>query len=187
MVNAASETIKRSLLRMVGSLQTEFRLAGHGAGTERAADSGAGEGTQPQCTGVPENHALPASDAGASADGAESPEDLNRIVRCLAGRLHARLPQGCGIEVADLIQAGNVGLLKASQSFEASHGAPLVGYAKFRIRGEMLDMVRRSAGRERPAALLPKRDHAPASLPEAPAARVLEHAATPFPELGGDR
>ncbi len=165
MVNAASETIKRSLLRMVGSLQTEFRLAGHGAETERAADSGAGEGTQPQCTGLPENHALPASDAGASADGAESPEDLNRIVRCLAGRLHARLPQGCGIEVADLIQAGNVGLLKASQSFEASHGAPLVGYAKFRIRGEMLDLVRRSAGRERPAAGPPKTD-SPGADPE---------------------
>ena len=66
-----------------------------------------------------------------------SPEvftDLNRVVRILAGRLHARLPQDCGIEVADLVQAGNVGLLQAARSFEPDRGAPLAGYAKFRIR-----------------------------------------------------
>jgi len=80
--------------------------------------------------------------------------DLIRMVRGLAGRLHARLPQGCGIDVADLIQAGNVGFLKAAQSFEPGRGAPLSLYAKFRIRGEMLDMVRRSAGRERTGSFL---------------------------------
>jgi len=77
--------------------------------------------------------------------------DMNRVVHCLAGRLHARLPQGCGIEVSDLIQAGNIGLLQATRSFEPGR-APLAGYAKFRIRGEMLDMVRRSMGRGRFAA-----------------------------------
>ena len=71
--------------------------------------------------------------------------DMSRVVRILAGRLHARLPHDCGIEVADLIQAGNVGLLQAARSFEPSRGAPLAGYAKFRIRGEMLEVVRRSA------------------------------------------
>ncbi len=76
-------------------------------------------------------------------------EEMNRLVRGLAGRLHARLPQGCGIEISDLVQAGNVGLLKAARTFAADVGTPLAGYAKFRIRGEMLDMVRRNAGRER--------------------------------------
>ena len=71
--------------------------------------------------------------------------DMSRVVRILAGRLHARLPHDCGIEVADLIQAGNVGLLQAARSYEPSRGAPLEGYAKFRIRGEMLEVVRRSA------------------------------------------
>jgi RNA polymerase sigma factor for flagellar operon FliA len=75
--------------------------------------------------------------------------DMNRVVRGLASRLHARLPHGCGIEISDLIQAGNVGLLQAARSFEPGRGAPLAGYAKFRIRGEMLDMVRRNAGRGR--------------------------------------
>lgn len=79
----------------------------------------------------------------------ESSADMGRMVRGLAGRLHARLPRGCGIEIADLIQAGNVGLLKAAGSFEEGYGAPLACYAKFRIRGEMLDMVRRSAEREK--------------------------------------
>ncbi len=79
----------------------------------------------------------------------ESSDDMRRMVRGLAGRLHARLPRGCGIEIADLIQAGNVGLLKAAGRFEEGFGAPLACYAKFRIRGEMLDMVRRNAEREK--------------------------------------
>jgi len=82
-------------------------------------------------------------------------DEMNRMVRALAGRLHARLPQGCGIEIADLVQAGNVGLLKAARAFEPEFGAPLAGYAKFRIRGEMLDLVRRHAGRDRVPTTLP--------------------------------
>jgi RNA polymerase sigma factor for flagellar operon FliA len=49
--------------------------------------------------------------------------------------------------MSDLIQAGNLGLMQARQSFNASSGVPLAGYAKFRIRGEMLDTVKRYAGR----------------------------------------
>ncbi|MGD1070107.1 MAG: sigma-70 family RNA polymerase sigma factor [Bryobacteraceae bacterium] len=97
--------------------------------------------------------------------------EIDKVVRCLAGRLHARLPHGCGIEKSDLIQAGNVGWLQAAQSFEAGRGAPLAGYAKFRIRGEMLDMVRRSAGRGRWQAPAPTSEHVPgweAQLPASP-------------------
>ena len=72
----------------------------------------------------------------------------NALVRGLAGRLHARLPQGCGIEISDLIQAGNMGLLKCAQSFNLLRGANFTGYAKFRIRGEMLDLVRRNSERD---------------------------------------
>jgi len=74
--------------------------------------------------------------------------ELNCVVRALAGRLRARLPQACGIEMADLVQAGNLGLLQAARSFVPERGAPLAGYARHRIRGEMLDMVRRNMGRE---------------------------------------
>lgn len=72
-------------------------------------------------------------------------EDLRRLVRALAGRVHARLPRGCGIEISDLVQAGNIGLLQATRTFSPASGTPLAGYAKFRIRGEMLDTVRRNA------------------------------------------
>ncbi len=70
---------------------------------------------------------------------------MNRLVRMLAGRVLAGLPRDSGIEMSDLIQAGNVGLLQAARTFSPQNGAPLAGYAKFRIRGEMLDAVRRNS------------------------------------------
>jgi RNA polymerase sigma factor for flagellar operon FliA len=72
--------------------------------------------------------------------------DMDRLVRAVAGRVLARLPRGSGLEMADLIQAGNIGLLQAKRTFNPESGVSLAGYAKFRIRGEMLDTVRRCAG-----------------------------------------
>lgn len=95
-------------------------------------------GGQPSAAGPP---------AAFGAQAAETPFNLNRLVNAIAGRLYSRLPRGCGIEIADLIQAGNVGLLKAERSYEPNSGIPLAGYAKFRIRGEMLDTIRRHASR----------------------------------------
>jgi len=77
---------------------------------------------------------------------AEPAVDMNRLVRILAGRVLAGLPRDSGIEMSDLIQAGNLGLLQAARTFSPQNGAPLAGYAKFRIRGEMLDAVRRNSG-----------------------------------------
>lgn len=76
-----------------------------------------------------------------------SPADLDRMVRALAGRVLASVPRHAGIEMADLIQAGNIGLLSAARTFRPEDGAPLAAYARFRIRGEMLDTVRRNTGR----------------------------------------
>jgi RNA polymerase sigma factor FliA len=75
----------------------------------------------------------------------ESTEDMSRLVRILASRVLAGLPRDSGIEMSDLIQAGNLGLLQAARTFRPQSGAPLAGYAKFRIRGEMLDAVRRNS------------------------------------------
>jgi RNA polymerase sigma factor for flagellar operon FliA len=75
----------------------------------------------------------------------EPVEDLSRLVRILASRVLAGLPRDSGIEMSDLIQAGNLGLLQATRTFRPHTGAPLAGYAKFRIRGEMLDAVRRNS------------------------------------------
>jgi RNA polymerase sigma factor for flagellar operon FliA len=56
--------------------------------------------------------------------------------------------------MSDLIQAGNVGLIQARRTYNSLNGAPLAGYAKFRIRGEMLDTVKRHAGRGPAAAAI---------------------------------
>jgi RNA polymerase sigma factor FliA len=85
------------------------------------------------------------SEYGGAGNSAQT-TDMNRLLRSAAGRVIARLPKGSGIEIADLIQAGNIGLLQAQRTFRPENGVSLAGYAKFRIRGEMLDTVRRSRG-----------------------------------------
>jgi RNA polymerase sigma factor for flagellar operon FliA len=81
---------------------------------------------------------------GESFDPASAATDMSRLVKILAARVLAGLPRDSGIEMSDLIQAGNLGFLQATRSFCPESGAPLAGYAKFRIRGEMLDTVRRN-------------------------------------------
>jgi RNA polymerase sigma factor for flagellar operon FliA len=85
------------------------------------------------------------SDAVQTEDAAQT-NDMDRLVRAVAGRVIARIPRGSGLEMADLIQAGNIGLLQAKRTFNPESGVSLAGYAKFRIRGEMLDTVRRCLG-----------------------------------------
>lgn len=79
----------------------------------------------------------------------ETRPDMTKLVRILAARVLGGLPGGCGVEMSDLIQAGNVGLLQAERTYSPGYGAPLSCYAKFRIRGEMLDAVRRNARQAR--------------------------------------
>jgi RNA polymerase sigma factor for flagellar operon FliA len=74
---------------------------------------------------------------------AEPEPDMARLVKILAARVHATLPRDSGVELSDLIQAGNIGLLQATRTFCSVSGTPLAVYAKFRIRGEMLDTLRR--------------------------------------------
>ena len=63
------------------------------------------------------------------------------LVKRIAHHLLARLPGH--IELNDLIQSGMIGLLEAAQKYDASKGASFETYAGIRIRGAMLDEVRR--------------------------------------------
>ncbi|WP_442684329.1 RNA polymerase sigma factor FliA [Stenotrophomonas sp. JC08] len=63
------------------------------------------------------------------------------LVRRIAHHLAARLP--ASVEVDDLIQAGMMGLLEASRSYDADQGASFETYASIRIRGSMIDEIRR--------------------------------------------
>ncbi len=62
------------------------------------------------------------------------------IVRFVARRIHERLPQH--IEMEDLVSAGMVGLIDAFNKFDASKNTQFRSYAKFRIRGAILDNLR---------------------------------------------
>jgi len=63
------------------------------------------------------------------------------LVRRIAYHLASRLPSS--VQADDLIQSGMIGLLEASRNFDASHGASFETYAGIRIRGAMLDEIRR--------------------------------------------
>ena len=60
----------------------------------------------------------------------------------IAARLRERLPQH--IELEDLVNAGVIGLLEASRSFDCAKNSSFKGFAKFRIRGAILDSLRES-------------------------------------------
>ncbi len=64
------------------------------------------------------------------------------LVKRIAYHLMGRLPDT--VLVDDLIQAGMLGLLEAIKNYDASQGASFDTYAGIRIRGSMLDEVRRS-------------------------------------------
>lgn len=63
------------------------------------------------------------------------------LVKRIAYHLKARLPDSVLIE--DLIQAGMIGLIEAVQKYDQSKGASIETYAGIRIRGAMLDEMRR--------------------------------------------
>jgi RNA polymerase sigma factor FliA len=78
------------------------------------------------------------------------PEDSeSALVRIVAWQVYARLPQNSGIELTDLMQAGFLGLLRARQTYRPDRDVLFLVYARFRIRGEILDLLRRLDGAPR--------------------------------------
>jgi RNA polymerase sigma factor for flagellar operon FliA len=61
-------------------------------------------------------------------------------VRYLARRIHERLPRHVPLE--DLVHAGVIGLIDALNKFDRSKHVQFGSYAKFRIRGAILDSLR---------------------------------------------
>ncbi|HTT03835.1 MAG TPA: RNA polymerase sigma factor FliA [Steroidobacteraceae bacterium] len=84
----------------------------------------------------------------AYAQAAQPAPDLDALVRKhadlvkrIAYHLAGRLPPQ--VEIADLIQAGMMGLLEAAQNYASGRGASFETYAGIRIRGAMLDALRK--------------------------------------------
>ena len=87
------------------------------------------------------------------------------LVKRIACHLINKLP--ASVQLEDLIQAGMMGLLEASRNYDATQGASFETYAGIRIRGSMLDEIR-------------KNDWAPRSVHRkarmvAEAVRTIEH------------
>lgn len=80
-----------------------------------------------------------------AASPADAPPDLAvfmPLVKSIAGRIYSRLPPYAAIELNDLMQAGHLGLVNAGRAYQSSRRVPFAAYARFRIRGEILDSLR---------------------------------------------
>ena len=63
------------------------------------------------------------------------------LVKRIAYHLAGNLPPS--VEIADLIQAGMLGLLEAAANYSSNRGASFETYAGIRIRGAMIDALRK--------------------------------------------
>jgi RNA polymerase sigma factor for flagellar operon FliA len=68
-------------------------------------------------------------------------ERHSELVKKIAYHLLARLP--ASVLVDDLVQSGMIGLLEAARNFDGNKGASFETFAGIRIRGAMLDEMRR--------------------------------------------
>jgi RNA polymerase sigma factor for flagellar operon FliA len=80
-------------------------------------------------------------------DLSRNPDELTAtyapLARSIARRIHDTLPSSSVHEFDDLLQAGLLGLLIAARNYRADRGIVFPVYARHRIRGEILDSLRR--------------------------------------------
>lgn len=69
-------------------------------------------------------------------------EQYGYLVKKIAYHLLARLPNS--VDVNDLTQAGMMGLIEAYKRFESTKGASFETYAGIRIRGSIMDEIRKT-------------------------------------------
>ncbi len=68
-------------------------------------------------------------------------EQYAHLVKRIGLHLLARMP--ASVQLDDLIQAGTIGLMEAAQKYDGERGASFETYAGIRIRGAMVDEMRR--------------------------------------------
>ncbi len=74
-----------------------------------------------------------------------TPAELVRAHAGLVRKLARRLTRATGgvVELEDLFSVGIIGLLQAQKTYEPAGGRPFAVFAEFRVRGAMLDELRR--------------------------------------------
>ncbi|HEX4031309.1 MAG TPA: FliA/WhiG family RNA polymerase sigma factor [Terracidiphilus sp.] len=88
---------------------------------------------------TPAEQAYTNSVTGSSSSDELVMQELSQVYY-IAARIRERLPQHVDLE--DLVSAGVVGLIEASRSFNEARNAQFKTFAKFRIRGAILDSLR---------------------------------------------
>jgi len=88
---------------------------------------------------TPAELAYKTSAAGAIDENELVTQELSQVYY-IASRIRERLPQH--VELEDLVSAGVIGLLEAARSFDSSKNVQFKTFAKFRIRGAILDSLR---------------------------------------------
>ena len=80
----------------------------------------------------------------------ETPNNINALiennmglVRKIAWHMHGRVKSA--VEIEDLIQIGMYGLVTAAQNYVVKEGVSFTSYAGIRIRGEIVDHLRRNS------------------------------------------
>lgn len=68
-------------------------------------------------------------------------EDYLDLVKRIAQHMIARMP--ASVQIDDLIQSGMIGLLEAAKKYDAGKGASFETYAGIRIRGAIVDEIRK--------------------------------------------
>jgi RNA polymerase sigma factor for flagellar operon FliA len=72
-------------------------------------------------------------------------EEYGGLVKTVARRIMRRLPREVdGIEMMDLINVGLLGLIEADNRFDQNAGYAFEAFAEFRVKGAMLDELRRN-------------------------------------------
>ncbi len=97
-------------------------------------------------------HRIPVLDADEERELAQryrDNEDLDAARKLVMSHLRfvvhvARGYSGYGLQMADLIQEGNIGLMKAVKRFDPDHGVRLVSFAVHWIRAEMHEFILRN-------------------------------------------
>ena len=74
-------------------------------------------------------------------------QEHTNLVKKISWHLHARVSSI--IDIEDIIQIGMLGLISAAQNYIPQKNASFASYASIRVKGEILDFLRRSSNLDR--------------------------------------
>ena len=80
--------------------------------------------------------------------------DNTNLVKKISWHLHGRV--NSIVDIEDIIQIGMLGLISAAQNYVPQKNASFTSYASIRIKGEILDYLRKSSNLDRTTILIKK-------------------------------